>query len=267
MSEPERHSLIRRWLGGTAFAISTLALLATGPGGPEWRLSATITGPPRPAKADEVLLLSFDTSHRPFVLFENARGESRQIACAGGRTTGQFTCVLPPGASIRSITASARCVQGCSDKACLPPKSAYLRVTSESRSAWTRTAHLDARGTFAAIGDASDGHPAPSIEMRVDASGADVEMSVRAETLAHEPLQAGGGGVTPMLYGGTTPDGLADGTFAYLETLAFSSWDQRPTDVWRLIAAGLMAGYLAAAAICWRIALVIFENRSRHVEN
>lgn len=215
MSDPQRHSPVRRWLGGIAFAFSTLALLATGPGGPEWRLSATITGPTRPAKADELLLLSFDTSHRPFVLFENARGESRQIACAGGRSTGQFTCVLPPGASIQSITASARCVQGCSDKPCPPPKSAYLRVTSESRSAWTRTAHLDARGTFAAIVETKDGYSLPSIEMLVEAPGADVELSVRVETLAREPVLRRGGGLTPMLYGDTNPEGLAAGAFSY----------------------------------------------------
>ena len=58
------------------------------------------------------------------------------------------------------------------------------------------------------------------------------------------------------------------GRFAYLEVFVFSGWDQRGVDGRDiLIALGLVAAYLAAAAGCWKLALVMFENRSRHVEN
>lgn len=67
---------------------------------------------------------------------------------------------------------------------------------------------------------------------------------------------------------------FADGAFAYLEMMMFASWAHWAQ--WALsshrshpfiIAWGVMILYVLGAAVCWKIALVLFENRSRHVEN
>jgi ABC-type transport system involved in multi-copper enzyme maturation permease subunit len=61
---------------------------------------------------------------------------------------------------------------------------------------------------------------------------------------------------------------FADGTFAYLEPFFFSELDQHTfqDDRHFSIANGLMMAYLLTAAGCWKLALLIFENRSRQME-
>ena len=127
-----------RWLARGAFFVSALALLGTAKP-PRWTVEGTIAGPRiAPATpADQALVLAIESSGEPLV---RASGSVPQNPYNGGGfpCASRTRCLLPPGATLDSLTLEGSC-GGCNGT-CAPPAGAFIRATASFAPMFTDTA-------------------------------------------------------------------------------------------------------------------------------
>lgn len=184
----------RTWLARIAFGASLLALLGTSQ--PRWYVQATINGPNDGGAPERgSLLINVEASRAPDLSYNNrfgARVDPQWGRGAGSRDEATKTSfLLPPGASIHSLTISGHCSGGCcSNEKCTPPTGSYIRATVDHVSVWTKSTRREQR-VVASSGPKREGEKSPRVPHLVFEleAGKHVEVMISTPDGAAKPVQ------------------------------------------------------------------------------